>query len=423
MVADLGIGPTAWIVLTLVVNLAVYFKFNRLWSLRNVDLMMLFMLTPGMLALVGRPDAQPWIAFVWLCIGTTFWLTRCFIDLGISRRPLLEPNLNAAGLTSLSAGVMALLVAETITLPLAIGAARNPAEPVSSGGEQAASPRNGTRAATLDPPLSLEPGLPRWRSSQIIFARILAVFGHIGIVSAILTVGWRHLGRPIAGLSAASCYLLLPYTRIEVVDSGQVVPAGLIVGAVAVFDRPIVAGLLIGLAGGWMPPCLGLIPLWAGFYWGRGARRFLLAAVGVGAVCGLMGLVSSFGLDDWARALGARSLGEAGLLPGAPAPESGSIWSGIDPVYRLPVLVLYAALLGLIAFWPGQKNLGELIALSAAVLLGSQFWYLQKGGTLVLLYLPLYLLMVFRPNLSHKRPREIVGKRRPPGPGEPESAV
>jgi hypothetical protein len=45
-----------------------------------------------------------------------------------------------------------------------------------------------------------------------------------------------------------------------------------------------------------------------------------------------------------------------------------------------------------------------LIALSAALLVASQFWYLDKGGTLVLLYLPLLLLMMFRPNLVMKRP-------------------
>ena len=38
--------------------------------------------------------------------------------------------------------------------------------------------------------------------------------------------------------------------------------------------------------------------------------------------------------------------------------------------------------------WPAEKNLAELIALSAALLVASQFWYLDKGGALVMLYLP-----------------------------------
>ena len=54
-------------------------------------------------------------------------------------------------------------------------------------------------------------------------------------------------------------------------------------------------------------------------------------------------------------------------------------------------------------FWPIEKNLGELISMSAAMLIASQFWYLEKGGTLILLYLPLILLMMFRPNLQPKQ--------------------
>ena len=55
-------------------------------------------------------------------------------------------------------------------------------------------------------------------------------------------------------------------------------------------------------------------------------------------------------------------------------------------------------------FWPAEKNLAELIALSAALLVASQFWYLDKGGTLVMLYLPLAIAMMFRPTLAIRRP-------------------
>ncbi len=82
---------------------------------------------------------------------------------------------------------------------------------------------------------------------------------------------------------------------------------------------------------------------------------------------------------------------------------AGSIWTWIDPEYRMPVLILYLALIILTIFWPKEKGLGELISLSAALLVASQFWYLDAGGTLVLLYLPLILLMMFRPHLIPKR--------------------
>ena len=35
-----------------------------------------------------RRASQPWIAFVWLFLGSALWLARCLIDLGLARRPL-----------------------------------------------------------------------------------------------------------------------------------------------------------------------------------------------------------------------------------------------------------------------------------------------------------------------------------------------
>ena len=59
--------------------------------------------------------------------------------------------------------------------------------------------------------------------------------------------------------------------------------------------------------------------------------------------CLVLGLTVP-GIDSWSRVLGASSLAEAGLLPGAEPPATGSFWLGIDPSYRLPVLIAYLAL-------------------------------------------------------------------------------
>jgi hypothetical protein len=210
----------------------------------------------------------------------------------------------------------------------------------------------------------------------------------------------------------AACYLVLPYSRIEVVDTGQLVPAALIAWAIFAYRRPKVTAILVGVAASWMPAAIGLVPLWAGFYRGRGAKRFLLVSSLLLATCG--GLAMVIGpLSGWARALGARSLAEAGLLPGIEAPSAGSFWIGVDPVFRLPVLIGYLALVGAFTFWPSEKNLAHLLALSAALLLASQFWYLDEGGTQVVLFLPLILLMVFRPNLTSRRP-SVLDEVRPP---------
>jgi hypothetical protein len=403
LVLDLGVGPEIWLYLTLLICLTLFFKFSRIWSVRNLDLLLLFALSPGLMRLVGNGDRQPWIAFVWLFLGSAAWLVRCLLDLGLTRRPLLEPNLNAAGLACLSVGVLALLVAETISIPVDEGAARNPADP--NGRVTPPPPGSHDENSAVNQVLKIAP-LPsalKPNPPQVILSRVLASLGHLGLVAALIVVGWRHFERPIAGLAVSTCYLLSPYTRIALVDSGQVVPAALIVAALAVYTRPRIAGALIGMAAGWMPACLGLVPLWAGFYRGRGALRFSAVCLVVVILCGVLG-TGIPGLAVWSRALGARSLSEAGLLPGVDPPQSGSFWSGIDASYRLPVLVAYLALVLITTLWPSEKNLGELIGLSAALLVASQFWYLDEGGTMVLLYLPLVLLMMFRPNLASKRP-------------------
>ena len=58
-------------------------------------------------------------------------------------------------------------------------------------------------------------------------------------------------------------------------------------------------------------------------------------------------------------------------------------------------------------FWPAPKNLAHLLALSAATLIGIQFWYADQGGVYVLWYLPILLLIIFRPNLSDRQPPVI----------------
>ena len=107
---------------------------------------------------------------------------------------------------------------------------------------------------------------------------MLASLAHIALVLGLLGIGWRHFERPMTGMAMAACYLFLPYTRMALVDSGQLIPAALIIAAVFWHRRPAVAGALIGLAAGWIPACLGLIALWCGFYRGRGACGSSLVA-------------------------------------------------------------------------------------------------------------------------------------------------
>ena len=416
-VAALGLSPEVWLFVSLLACVTLFFKFSRFWSVRNLDLVLLFVLVPGMLLIVGNPGNHPWSAYIWLFVGSGLWLLRCVLDLGLTRRPLLEPNLNASGLLCLSVGLLGLLLAETVSLSVEDGAAMNPAEPsgredrppMAPGPDHPAVQQAVEQVIKIAPlPSSLKRELP-----QVILQRVLAVLAHLALVLGLLAIGWRHFERPITGMAMAACYLVLPYTRMALVDSGQLIAAALIVGAVFWHGRPALAGVLIGLAAGWIPACLGLIALWFGFFLGRGAVRFIAVAVAVVSVCALLGLWVP-GLGEWARALGARSIAEVGLLPQYEPPSSGSFWITIDSSYRLPVLIAYVALVIVTMLWPAEKNLAELIALSGALLVASQFWYLDKGGALVMLYLPLAITMMFRPTLSTRRPLASAMRRRAP---------
>jgi hypothetical protein len=415
LVTNLGLGPEVWIFLSLLGCVTLFFKFSRFWSVRNLDLLLLFVLAPGMMLIVAHPHRHPWSAYIWLFLGSGLWLVRSWADVGLTRRPLLEPNLNASGLLCLSVGVLGLLLAETISLPVEEGAGRNPAEP--SGREDRAAA--GVAPAKAKPELpeaidKLKKSLPAPLKNQhveVIVSRVLAGIAHLSLVFGLLGIGWRHFARPLTGIAMAACYLLLPYTRMALVDSGQLVPAALIVAAVFWHNRPVLAGALIGLAAGWVPACLGLIALWCGFYRGRGAWRFTLTAALVVAACALLGYWVPE-LREWARDLGARSIDEVGLFPLVENKFTGSFWVSIDSSFRLPVLIAYLALVIFTMFWPADKNLAELIALSAALLVASQFWYLDKGGTLVMLYLPLAIAMMFRPTITIRRAAAPAHQRR-----------
>ena len=95
LVSDLGLDPEVWLFLSLLGCVTVFFKFSRLWSVRNLDLLLLFVLVPGMMLIVSSQARPPWSAFIWLFLGSGAWLVRCLLDLGLVRRPLLEPNLSA----------------------------------------------------------------------------------------------------------------------------------------------------------------------------------------------------------------------------------------------------------------------------------------------------------------------------------------
>src|SRR4051812_24551796 len=143
------INPATWVYLSSLLMLGLFFQFNRFWSVRNLDLVLLILLAPGLLmvnearegverrqrekpAVVAREAASPvvttdatavatslatspplatasavplagdsdllsrrsiaYAGYFWLLVVSLIWLVRMLVDPTMIRRPLLEPN-------------------------------------------------------------------------------------------------------------------------------------------------------------------------------------------------------------------------------------------------------------------------------------------------------------------------------------------
>ncbi len=88
--------PTTWFYLSSLMIVAVFFRFNRVFSVRNLDILALILLAPGLVYVAMGSAPQ---GYVWLTALGALIFARLTLDSALRRRPLLEPNLNAAGLT------------------------------------------------------------------------------------------------------------------------------------------------------------------------------------------------------------------------------------------------------------------------------------------------------------------------------------
>ena len=67
------VNEATWFYLSLLLIVAVFFRFNRLWSLRNADLILLLSISPGLLLL---NSSQPTFGYAWLFVCTGLLLLR-----------------------------------------------------------------------------------------------------------------------------------------------------------------------------------------------------------------------------------------------------------------------------------------------------------------------------------------------------------
>ncbi|MFZ5828635.1 MAG: hypothetical protein ACOY3P_01035, partial [Planctomycetota bacterium] len=328
------------------------------------------------------------------------------------RRPMLEPNLNASGLAFTAASLLVFLLANVVTGHLAesdkIGPRR--AEAIREGEEHPEQARDLAQHGPGYPLFYLlasyanepffdrdQPEAVRKEAIETATARTTAIIGHLAVVIGIVLIGYRHFDNFQTGVAAATLYLLMPYTAQWTNRVDHVVPAALLVWAVQSYRRPVVSGILIGLAAGVIYYPLFLLPLWCSFYWRRGLARFLIGSIGAMIV-----LVASLALTstDWANFVGQLRLmfGWTALVP----QETIGFWHYHELALRVPVMAAFVIMCASLALWPAQKNLGTLLSCTAAVMLGVQFWHAQEGGIYMAWYLPLLILTIFRPNLEDR---------------------
>lgn len=446
------VDPTSWAYLSALLVVALFFKFNRLLSVRNLDLILLVLLSPGLLcvkwgrenALAGGGSTVEHLGYLWLFVVHGLILARALWDSAMVRRPLLEPNMNASGMTFLALSLYLFLMANVITgePDLSDLQSAKRAQHLSHG-EVSAVERDAiemrgpgfallyalpeivtarllgdkgdrpiVRAGDSQPAPEPAPGEPppvdstseTFTAAAEATAKVAVILSQFMIVLGMVLIGVWHFENTTLGVAAAILYLLLPYTAMWTGSGTHALPGALLVWAIVNYRRPMMAGTLLGLAFGTAYYPVFLLPLWFSFYWRRGKWR-LLIGLAIAVVALVITQISTS--SDMAMFL-ARMQQMFGIrFP--QADFQGGVWQYWYGYYRYPVLAAFLGLsLATMPLWPAEKNLGTLLSCSAAIMLAVQFWDVQSDGLALAWYLPLLLLMIFRPNLEDRIPINVV---------------
>lgn len=473
------INETTWMYVSTFLILSFFFKFNRAWSIRNLDLFLIILLAPGLLLIQsgrvmhsqfkqqqaienldseGQPEStQPPIVkaafakqalqqdasapdssgeselvatesnfnepgmdrqrfgYYWMFSIGGLIMVRMLIDPLFERRPVLDPNLSIGGMVFLGLSMLIFVLANVATYSPGksdIEGAANAAKMIrlqaadESEDDQLFQRGPGLRLLFVLPMLStfenseeiresgLDPAIDLGR--YVIAAKSLAITSQLLIVLGLILFCHYHYGNFHVGVGIATIYMMLPYTVIFTGDVLHTIPAALLIWALVLYRVPLASGMFVGLATGVSYYPLFLLVLWISYYWERGWRSFLVGFFFSISLC-IGGLFfTSADSVDFARQL------RAMFAFWFPLMESlEGIWElGISRVWRLPLLIAFVALSVSFAFWPTQKNIGTLIAYSAALMAAVQFWHGFGGGLYVAWYLPLVLLVMFRPNVA-----------------------
>ena len=254
------VESTTWFYLSSLIALALFIKFGRLFSIRNLDVVLLVLITPGYLLLShglfeGFTEFV-WLGYVWLWgIGGVF-MVRMLFDCTMVRRPLLEPNLSSGGLGFLVIAMFSLLV----TNIMLVGD-----EPENAAPEQIVIVQDSAGYRPLEEFKALpvvfwsapyddykgttdhESQYSAGHISTILHQWILLGI-HLAVVMGLVTVGAIHFENYRMGLGAATLYLLIPYVHELAGRIDHILPGMLLIWTIVAYRRPTIAGRFLGLA-------------------------------------------------------------------------------------------------------------------------------------------------------------------------------
>ncbi len=458
------IQATNWAYLSSLLLLVVFFKFNRFWSVRNFDLLLIILIAPGVLLIAhgseisqmkdrdssltapndvvdGMPDllsvqsevpkpemgvdtttdrlttgqAMVLGGYIWLFSISLVFLIRMLLDPIFKRKPLLNPNLTVGGLVFLACSLLAFSFFNVI-MARAIDV---------SGAKSAVKLMQREAAGDAD-----TQALRQYGPGYVMF--------HLFPVMPTFSSGADMLETD-------------PDNNLNIVRYEAAAKALALIGQIAIVFALIFIGnfhfqnFLVGVGMGAIYLMLPYTSVYAGhvlhvlpaalLIWGVAFyRQPALAGLFIGFAIGvsyyplfLLPLWISFYWEKGSKPFLIGVLISVLCCIGGLVFTSrdaadffnqlinmfgfwwplvdglGGVWDlGWDPIFRLPILVAFVALSLSFAFWPTRKNLGTLIAYSSAIMIGVQFWHGFGGGLYVAWYLPLTLAVIFRPNLSER---------------------
>ncbi len=470
------VADLPWLGYASLLVVAVYFRFSRVLTIRNLDLVLMLLIAAAVVvsghfrdvpvfATVGEPsfavpleseaaplDTAPSIAsnetksdavavesltvridhplYSWSSLAlvalAVLLVARLLFDESLTRRPRLDQNLNSAGLTFLCVPAFAILAFGVFLKPAPVtnvkavetgrallqrrevevnrsGAVSDvpaPTETLIAAGGAAVAQLSGT----LPNSVSIDTG--ETRDTELLVARILVVVAHLVIVLGLLYIGSQHFSSVQLGVAMSCLYLLLPCTAANVHKLSHVLPAACLIWAIACYRKPAVAGVLLGLACGTLFFAIFLLPLWAVFYGRHGAKRFGASVLGVVIVLVTCLMMISGDADSFFNRVVISTNWRVYRLLDDTLSVTQTPVSHL--FIRIPMAAIFFVMLTAMTVLPRPRNLENLLANSTALVVAAQMWYPDDIGTYVQWYMPLFLLVVFRPRLDRFMPPDMI---------------